>query len=173
MPRYFDWAQLRNAITAQALPALEQLAAHPARLDHTRATRFERDDSPPYVSSSESETEEALRHPVLARPHEAVLQEFDELLRQPLTDQECRNLVTVLDIINLYSPGARYRNEARLEDQRLTSFCGRQPYRSRIREFLEGEPGNQRRAVIVRHQHQEAMAAPRCLEPSVGDPRPG
>ncbi|KAH6614528.1 hypothetical protein B0J18DRAFT_447022 [Chaetomium sp. MPI-SDFR-AT-0129] len=150
MPRYLDASQLQNAITAQAMPALGVLAADPSRLDRSRNTRFERDDPPPYVSSSESESEGALHHPVLARPQEAVLEDFAALLRQPLSNEESDNLVTSLNISHCYSPGTRYRNETRLEYERLSSFCMRLPDRSRLREFLGLEPGQKRRAVIVR-----------------------
>ncbi|KAK3311445.1 uncharacterized protein B0T15DRAFT_75886 [Chaetomium strumarium] len=72
-PRHLDRLQLQNAITAQAMPALEVLAADPSRLDRSRNTRFERDDPPPYTSSSESESEEALHHPVLAQRRRSLL----------------------------------------------------------------------------------------------------
>jgi hypothetical protein len=114
MPRYFDASQLQKAITAQAMPALGVLAADPSRLDRSRNRRFERDDPPPYMSSSESESEEALHHPVLARPQEGVLEDFAELLSQPLSKEESDELVTSLNSSRLYSPGRRYRSETRL-----------------------------------------------------------
>jgi hypothetical protein len=113
MPPFFDRAQLQIAITAQALPALEQLAANSNRLDRSRNNRFESDDPPPYVSSSESEEEEALYHPVLARSHQAVLEEFKDLLNEPLRDDELRRITTRLNSFGLYSPGTRFRSEAR------------------------------------------------------------
>ncbi|KAK4150506.1 hypothetical protein C8A00DRAFT_36909 [Chaetomidium leptoderma] len=74
MPLYSDRSQLQNAITTQALPALERLAANPRRLDISLNRRFERVDPPPYVSSSESEGEE---------DSDATLEEFEEALEEP------------------------------------------------------------------------------------------
>jgi hypothetical protein len=50
---------------------------------------------------SESNSEEALHHPVLDRPREAVLAESTELLSRPSNNNESRNLVVTLSAIGL------------------------------------------------------------------------
>ncbi|KAG7287132.1 hypothetical protein NEMBOFW57_006637 [Staphylotrichum longicolle] len=151
MPPFLDRAQLQNAIAGRALPALEQLAANPNRLDRSLDNRFERDDPPPYASSSEPECEEALFHPALAHPEKAVLEEFKEVIQIPLSDCESSRLVGTLNAIDLYAPGARYRNESRREHELISSFFIREPHGTRAKEFLKEKRGYQRRSVVVRH----------------------
>lgn len=152
MPPYLELSNLQRAITAQAMPALGVLADDESQLDHSRNARFERDSPPPYVSSSESESEEALRHPVLARPRDAVLAEHVELLSQPLDQKESRKLVRTLNRSRRYAPGPRYRSEAKLEQLRLSSFCRDLPWKSPLAETLNPtkNTGQKRRAVIIR-----------------------
>ncbi|KAI1287194.1 hypothetical protein F5Y03DRAFT_389354 [Xylaria venustula] len=128
----------------------QQLAANPNHLNSSLNNRFERDDPPPYVSSSESEEEEALHHPVLARPREAVLEEFKDLLSNPLNDNETQSVVETLDSTGVYSPGVRYSNEAKWEHDRLstfwrTSFWKAGSANSHVHDILKGPRGYQRR----------------------------
>ncbi|KAK3382007.1 hypothetical protein B0H63DRAFT_217895 [Podospora didyma] len=52
MPPFFDRVHLHQAVSNQAVPVLEAIAVN----DNLRSLRrFERDDPPPYVSSTESE----------------------------------------------------------------------------------------------------------------------
>ncbi|KAI1123478.1 hypothetical protein F5Y10DRAFT_51621 [Nemania abortiva] len=155
MPPFFGLSQLQTAMTARALPTLEQLAANPNHLNSSLNNRFERDDPPPYVSSSESEGEEALHHPVLARSREAVLEAFEDLLSKPLNDNETQSLVETLDSVGVYSPGDRYRLEAEREHDRLSTFWGSSFWKAgsanlHVQDLLKGPRGYQRRDVIVR-----------------------
>lgn len=151
MPPFFDGSQLRNAITAQAVPALERLAAYPNHLDRSRNNRFENDEPPPYVSSSESEEDEALYHPVLARSHQAVMEEYKELINEPLNDDEFDRIEQRLHSFGLYTPGTRFNNEARRENEILDKFfLPREANGSFYSKHLKGLRGQQKRAVIVR-----------------------
>ncbi|KAH6612281.1 hypothetical protein B0J18DRAFT_441753 [Chaetomium sp. MPI-SDFR-AT-0129] len=152
MPPFIELSNLQRAIAAQAMPALEVLADDESRLDRSRNMRFERDDPPPYISSSESESEEALRHPVLARPQKAVLADYAELLSQPLNQEESDYLLLSLNSCRRYDPVTRYRSEARFEHLRLGSFCGSLRWRSPLKESLKlpKKTAEKRRAVIVR-----------------------
>lgn len=150
MPPFFDLPQVQNAITARALPALERLAANSSQLDGSLNDRFGRDDPPPYVSSSESEEEEALYHPVLARSREAVLEAFRPLLRKPLDDRETRSLVGTLHRMGIYTPGGRYKDEARREHDRLDTFIRSADANAHAADLLLGPRGYQRRDIIVR-----------------------
>ncbi|KAI0425075.1 hypothetical protein F5Y09DRAFT_352764 [Xylaria sp. FL1042] len=152
MPPFSGLSQFQTAITARALPTLEQLAANPNHLNSSLNNRFERDDPPPYVSSSESESEEALHHPVLARP---VLEEFKDLLGKPLNDNETQSVVETLESIGVYSPGVRYCNEVEREHDRLSTFWGTSFWKagsanSHVHNLLKRPRGYQRRDVIVR-----------------------
>ncbi|KAK4132126.1 hypothetical protein BT67DRAFT_444022 [Trichocladium antarcticum] len=150
MPPYFDRSQLHAAMSARALPALERLAANPNSLARSRNHRFGNDDPPPYMSSSESEGEEALSHPVLARSRETVLEEFRDVLREPLSDAELDDVASYANSLCLYDPGERFGDEARLEEERLSTFCRRQNPNSHAKEFLQWPRGQHTRAVIAR-----------------------
>lgn len=54
MPIFFDRVQLHDALQNQAIPVLEALEAND-NLHNRSLRRFERDDPPPYASSTESE----------------------------------------------------------------------------------------------------------------------
>ncbi|KAK4214524.1 hypothetical protein QBC37DRAFT_440091 [Rhypophila decipiens] len=150
MPQSFGLSQLQNAITTRALPTLEQLATNPNRLDNSLNHRFERDDPPPYASSSESESEEALHHPVLARAQEVVLEQFRDLLCKPLNDNEIRSLVSTLDGIGIYTPGGRYIVEVKQEHDLLDRFYSSANINAHAHDLLKFPKGYQRRDVIIR-----------------------
>ncbi|KAI0388278.1 hypothetical protein F5Y17DRAFT_470520 [Xylariaceae sp. FL0594] len=149
MPPFFGLSQLQTAMTARALPTLEQLAAHPNHLNSSLNNRFERDNPPPYMSSSESEEEEALHHPVLARSREATLETFEDLLSKPLNDNETLDVVETLNSIRVYSPGDRYLDEAKVEHNRSAN--------EHIHNLLKGPKGYQRR--------DQSSTSPHPLDP--------
>ncbi|KAI0118160.1 hypothetical protein GGR51DRAFT_498329 [Nemania sp. FL0031] len=156
MPPFFGLSQLQTAMTARAVPTLEQLAANPNHLNSSLNNRFERDDPPPYVSSSESEGEEALHHPILALSREAALEKFKDLLSKPLNDNETQSLMETLDRIGVYSPGERYLLEAKREHYRVSDFWRSSFWtdgsaNSHVHDLLKGPRGYERRDVIVRH----------------------
>jgi hypothetical protein len=152
MPRFFGQSQLQTAIMNRAMPTLEQLASNPNHVNNYLNNRFEFDDPPPYVSSSESEEAEALHHPVLAGSREAALEKFRDLVRKPLSDNECEGVVHHLNgtDFNIYRPGGRYDTEARREHDRLDTFYLSMQSNSHAVDLLKGPKGYQRRSVIVR-----------------------
>jgi hypothetical protein len=151
MPFYFDQLQLEKAITTKAIPVLEFFASHPNYLEQTLNRRFDREEPPQY----ESEGEEVLNHPVLARTEEAVMEGFRDRLRKPLADMEITNALQVLNYDGsrgaLYTPGGRFMDEARLERQLLRSFLRSEKANKHARASLQGPKGLQRCAIIVRH----------------------
>ncbi|KAK4132422.1 hypothetical protein BT67DRAFT_89442 [Trichocladium antarcticum] len=172
MSSFLNQFHLHNAIAAGALPALENLAADGQRLERSRGRRFERDEPPPYVSSSESEDEAqvARYHPALARSSEAVLQENKYILDKPLTEREFNNTLTSLSHGDLYSPGKRYREEARHELDLLRAFCRKHHSSTGLRSILDHEPGDRRAAVIVRRNIRKRWERLGIWNPAWGIP---
>ncbi|KAJ4300561.1 hypothetical protein N0V88_003240 [Collariella sp. IMI 366227] len=146
----FDPFQQGTAITAGALPLLEILAANGDGLERALDRRFQRDDPPYLSSSSESETDAARFHPLLARPRDIVFQEHKPLLDRPFDKWEFDNALFALNDSNLYSPGKRYENEARHELGLLRQFCWDNPRHPELRRVLDHKTGDQRAAVITR-----------------------
>jgi hypothetical protein len=124
------------------------------------------------MSSSESEEEEALRHPVLARPAEAILEEFRDLMSQPLTDLERQNLLWNLEAANPYTPGPRFLHEAKHEHGRLTAFWRSEDPNSRSAEFLNPrkKEGMARREVLVRRNIRKRWERLGIWNPAWGIP---
>lgn len=84
MPPFFDDDQIHDALRIDALPALGRFAVNPNLRDRT-LNRFDRDEPPPYTSSTESDEEEAAFHPSLGLGSGSVLQEFETLMDALLT----------------------------------------------------------------------------------------
>ena len=94
MPPFFDEAQIHNALRNEALPELARLADND-RLRDRAVRRFDRDEPPPYVSSTEDEDEFGYEPP-LGFEGSAVLDEFADLITPPLTDAERDSVATEL-----------------------------------------------------------------------------
>jgi hypothetical protein len=139
------------------------LAKHPNSLERALNRRFDRNDPPPYESSSESDSfngedpEEPVHHPVLARTEEAVMEEFrdSDRLREPLSDVEIVNILRSLNHTvpcgAFYTPGKRFRDETRRERELLNGFERSEKVNKHTYDFLTGPRGHQRCAVIARH----------------------
>lgn len=146
MPPHFDIVQVQDAVRLQALPALERFAAHPD------VHRFDRDESPPpYVSSESEDEDEAAFHPALEADDSI---STSDLLYAPLSEAEQVSAATIAQTsFRAYSPGARFRDEAAKEHERLVCFWRNEPSNSRAKDFLGGRERphvQQRYSVIVR-----------------------
>ncbi|KAK4113274.1 hypothetical protein N656DRAFT_778811 [Canariomyces notabilis] len=152
MPRLLDEVQINNALQSEAFPALERLAANPDM--HDRALRrFDRDEPPPYESSTEDEEENAMFHPALGLNANTVLDDFKDLMDAPLSDDEQREVAYRLyRNAQAYDPGERYRTEQRIEQARVDSFAWSYHASSdEAKKYLgPGRVGRERRNIIVR-----------------------
>lgn len=142
MPPFFGEAHFYSALQNEALPALERVAAD----DTARARslkRFERDDPPPYTSSTESEE---LDDDPLLIPHSdgRVPQELIALTEPPLTDEEISLPAYAMRFA--LNPSAVYGREARYLVKRLR---GHAPYR--INPLFRDKYGHRRAGVLIRH----------------------
>ncbi|KAF1952625.1 hypothetical protein CC80DRAFT_527691 [Byssothecium circinans] len=119
MPPFFDRVQLHDALQNQAIPVLEALAAND-NLHNRSLRRFERDDPPPYASSTESEEfdNDFLAPPP---PRGELPEELKAIMEQPISDEEMKHIAFELgsDIapVDLYHTEAK-REEARVEEYR-------------------------------------------------------
>ncbi|KAF4506518.1 hypothetical protein G6O67_006596 [Ophiocordyceps sinensis] len=131
MPGFFDAAQIRDALHNQALPAVEAIAANES-LRSLR--RFDRDDPPPYASSTDSERlDESL--PRLSQ------EDIEALLDPPCTDEERYWVANTMQ--SSLSPGELYYEECRFEAVRLERY--------RFRHMIfRGKKGTRRFGVLVR-----------------------
>ncbi len=106
----FDDFQIATAMQNEAMPALERLAGNSSLRDHA-LRRFDRDDPPPYTSSTEDdydyEDEEDIPPP----------DELSRLLDEPLNDLELG--AVAFDTLAYYQPGGRYDAEVELERDRI------------------------------------------------------
>lgn len=140
MPPFVDQFHLHQAVHNQAVPALEAIAAN----DNLRSlSRFERDDPPPYVSSTESgELDDADLIPLPRRG--PMPEELKALMDQPLSEFELNSIATTLDQISL--PDEFYYTEAHRELARFDRHAlGPQ------RHMFIRLNGVRREGVIVRH----------------------
>ncbi|EFY89134.1 hypothetical protein MAC_04721 [Metarhizium acridum CQMa 102] len=138
MPPFVDRVQLYEAVSSQAIPVLEAIAAN----DHLRSLRrFERDDPPPYVSSTESSEHEDVD--LIPRPRGGPMpEELKAIMEQPLTQDERDEISGFM--LKLTRPDDFYYAEAHRERSRLDRFP--------LPEiFFRGLNGYRRQGVIVRH----------------------
>ncbi|KAL2155546.1 hypothetical protein VTH82DRAFT_288 [Thermothelomyces myriococcoides] len=151
-PPLFDEAQIHLALRNEALPELSRLAADD-RLRELAVKRFDRDEPPPYVSSTEDDEFYESELP-LGFNGNSVLEEFADVLKPPLSDKERDMVATKLwYFAKVYEPGHRYRQEARLEEERVRRLCRRlQPANDEAKKPFDfwGRPGNERLNIIVR-----------------------
>lgn len=111
--------QIANALRSEALPALEHLTGNSG---HT-LRRFDRDEPPPYVSSTEDEDED-MYHPALGPVDSAMSDELNRLLDKPLNDDQRHSSARRLESQSrAYDPGARYDKEVKLERERIKMWA--------------------------------------------------
>jgi hypothetical protein len=152
MSPFFDEAQIHNALRNEALPELERLADN-ERLRDRAVRRFDRDEPPPYVSSTEDEDEFG-SGPPLGFEGGALLDEFADLITPPLTDAERDWVATDLSYTRkTYIPGERYHKEALVEAERVRNLCFKlRPANAAVEGLLDfwGRAGQERLNIIVR-----------------------
>ncbi|KAI3318580.1 hypothetical protein HD806DRAFT_512031 [Xylariaceae sp. AK1471] len=142
MPRFLDRVQLQQAVSSQAVPELAAIAAN----DNLRSLRrFERDEPPPYVSSTESEDDEAVDRSYQAQPQDgAIPDEILAIMERPLEQSEVDDIASLLESIAY--PDEIFHSEAWREQDRLDNQGrGPRPY------IFRGSNGVKRQGVIVRH----------------------
>ncbi|KAI3326973.1 hypothetical protein HD806DRAFT_520008 [Xylariaceae sp. AK1471] len=141
MPPFFDRVQAYQAVNRQAIPALEAIAAN----DNLRSLRrFERDDPPPYVSSTESEE---IDDDELIRPFRRPMpDDLKAIMEHPINDNELNQISGYM--YDIVYPDDFYYKEAMREYERLEGYGrGRGP----TPEMFRGLNGARRRGVITRH----------------------
>lgn len=121
-PPLTDELQIANALRNQALPRLEHLAHNPSLLDRD-VTRFDRDEPPPYTSSTEVDEERELSW--LSRgPIESLSDEAMRIIDPPLDDKERVGAAANLAYSKgIHRPGPRYEKEVELEKGRIESWA--------------------------------------------------
>lgn len=141
MPPFFDHVQLHRAVDSQAVPVLEAMAAN----DNLRSLRrFERDDPPPYASSTESEEFDEMH--LFPPPRGGSLaEELQAILEPPLNDQELDMIAYTLG--KSVHPAKPYHTEAKYEEYRLGKATSGLPS-SLMFQRLNGA---RRQGVIIRH----------------------
>ncbi|KAJ2898969.1 uncharacterized protein MKZ38_003538 [Zalerion maritima] len=139
MPPFIDRVHLYQAVSSQAVPVLEAMAAN----DNLRSLRrFERDDPPPYVSSTESEEldDADLIPPPQGRP---MPEELKAIMERPIDEKEIDSIPSFLH--SVVRPDDFYHTEAMSEKHRLDGRRGPRP------KMFTGLDGARRQGVIVRH----------------------
>ncbi|KAH9434844.1 hypothetical protein MCOR27_000627 [Pyricularia oryzae] len=155
MPAFFDpHTQIPAAINSQLLPALDDLAADPDRLERALNRRFGREVPPQDDDETESDIEQEARDFELSqRPREAILSEYRDLIDAPLDGDDVDNLAFQFHHSHhLYDPRKRYEDESNHEQGLLLDFYRSKWPDPRTERFLEGgEKGELRRKIIARH----------------------
>lgn len=120
------------------MPMLDALAAN-EELRSRSLRRFERDDPPPYASSTESEvfSDDYLEPP----PPRELPEELIALMEQPITDEERKHIA--FDLGDILNPVDRYHIEANREETRVWKY--------RSNKIFHREQGIRRCGVFVRH----------------------
>jgi len=148
-PPLLDDMQIANAMRNDALPALQRLAGNSSLRDRA-LSRFDRDEPPPYVSSTEDEDEN----------DDEIVPQLDEhinrLLDEPLNDREFDEAAWSLELnLRPYHPGTRYNAEAELERDRIESWARKAS--NATREYFvqygpaaKGRAGRERVNIIAR-----------------------
>ncbi|KAL2256548.1 hypothetical protein VTK26DRAFT_1498 [Humicola hyalothermophila] len=143
MPPFFDQVQIYDAIQNQANPILEALAAN----DHLRdrsLRRFDRDDPPPYESSTESEDVDNyfVAQPLHSQGDE-LPEELTAIMEQPITDDEMD--MVVLSVSRILCPIHFYHTQVEFERDRV------QDSKYWSKSLFRGLEGSRRLGVIARH----------------------
>jgi hypothetical protein len=147
--------QIVNALRNEALPALERLAQS-SSLQERALARFDRDEPPPYVSSTEDD-EEDMPYPALDPADSAMPDALNRFLDEPLRDDELdRAAGELANQWRVYSPGARYDMEAPLEKARVERWIWRmanpdtKDFFVQLGPAAKGRAGRERVNIIVR-----------------------
>lgn len=139
MPPFIDHVQFLEAVSNQAVPHLEAIAAN----NNLRSLRrFERDDPPPYESSTDSEYDYVDLHPP---PRGGPIpEELIAIMEAPLSDDEIGWIST--GIAGIVDPDYFYYREAKYEEYRFEQHVHDPPP-----EIFKELNGARRMGVIVRH----------------------
>ena len=143
-PRLFDDYQIANAMRNEAVPALERFAENASSRDRD-LRRFDRDEPPPYVSSTEDEYDDYDDVPPL--------DEVTRILDEPLDNDDLD--MVAYRVEKHYPPGERYNAEAEVERDRL-ALSARQACDNTRQYFVQygsaeaGRAGRARVNIIVR-----------------------
>ncbi|KAI1117880.1 hypothetical protein F5Y14DRAFT_464907 [Nemania sp. NC0429] len=144
MPRYFDHVQIHEAVSNQAMPVLQAMAAN----DNLRSLRrFERDEPPAYASSTESEGSEGLEQylPLSSQQRRELEDRVKATMDPPLDDRERSLLAGAME--SVVRPDDVYYSNATREYARLEDRC----LRNHRPEIFLRLKGSRRQGVIVRH----------------------
>ncbi|CAK7200164.1 hypothetical protein SEUCBS139899_002855 [Sporothrix eucalyptigena] len=169
-PPLYDAMYIANALRNDALPALQHFADHPNYRERVLG-RFERDDPPPYESSTESEE---------AAPLVATLGELppdlQELFDRPLKDSE-RGTVAY-SLYRFYYPLHRYREEEAPQRHAIYRWASAHPnpdIRRLLGPYGSGEKINsadRRCAVVARNLVKRRWQKLGVWNPAWGIPEP-
>ncbi|KJZ74770.1 hypothetical protein HIM_05887 [Hirsutella minnesotensis 3608] len=153
MPPFFDSVQIHHALRNEAIPVLDAIAAN-QELHGGALGRFERDDPPPYASSTESEE----LAPELSTPPP---DDVTAIMDPPLTDKERDDIAFLMP--NIADPSKVYLRECKLEDPRVRRFR----LNSRC---LTIDRGYRRLGVLVRRNVKRRLEKLGIWNPSWGFP---
>lgn len=142
MPPFFERAQLDEALQNQVIPLLEALAKND-NLHNRSLRRFERDDPPPYVSSTESEEfDDDFFAPLSPIPLNGELpEEVKAIMEQPISDDELKRIT--FGMRPILEPVDFYLIEAKREERRV--------HHLRWNEIFRGVKSFQQHGILVRH----------------------
>lgn len=139
-------ANLRRHMQLDVVPHLEVLAANQDELDRYLDHRFDRDEPPPYASSTESPVDP--QYPIPSMPTPKGFSELPatlvDILNEPLTDQEIDDYVDTRpwSSPSIMGPADVYRLEAQVVNDCEDLYCN---------PVFSGLAGTRRRGVLVRH----------------------
>lgn len=140
MPPFFDPVHFNQAVSDQAMPRLEAIASND-NLRHLR--RFERDNPPPYVSSTESSDHEAdFMVPPLCLQ---IPTELQAVMERPINDFEAELIASSVE--QRLRPHDSYYSESKFERRRFEENIPRWP----LPEEFRTRNFHRRMGVVVRH----------------------
>ncbi|EFY85259.1 hypothetical protein MAC_08719 [Metarhizium acridum CQMa 102] len=140
MPSFLDPVHFNQAMSNQAMPVLQAIASN-EHLRHLR--RFERDDPPPYVSSTESSDHEAdFMVPPRCRQ---IPEELQAVMERPIDDYEAKLIASSLR--QHLRPYDFYYAEAKFEESRFEENIPKGPLPPEFRTLNF----SRRKGVVVRH----------------------
>lgn len=138
-PAFLDRDQLYHDVQDKAIPLLEALAANEIYRNYS-LRRFDRDDPPPYVSSTESgELDDYCPTPSQDSP---LPEDLRAIMEGPIEDQKIKFLALGLE--NLATPRHFYYTEVKLEEERL------EHYQSVKNTMFRKRKGSRRLGVMAR-----------------------
>lgn len=140
MPPFFDGWQFQTALENQAIPQLQRLADN-SSLRERAVRRFDRDNPPRYASST----------PSPEPPPNLTQDEIDEILERPFSEEDLGFVATELP--NLYHPGKRYNEEAKIEATRVDRLSSHYYAPQKVKNWLNPrrwEVGVERQKIVTR-----------------------